>query len=67
MMSGRIAPPIPSAPRALSEVTKPAKTFSVMWPASMLAKRRTERLMGRERNEMISIDTTSGRSTPGTP
>ena len=26
-----------------------------MWPASMLAKRRTERLIGRDRNEIISI------------
>ena len=39
---------------------KLAKTFSVMWPASMLAKRRTERLSGRDRNDSTSISTTSG-------
>ena len=40
---------------------KPANTFSVMWPASMLANRRTDRQIGRERNEITSISTTSGR------
>ncbi len=38
-----------------------------MCPASMFANRRTEWLTGRERNEMISIATTSGRIAIGTP
>ncbi len=58
---------MPTAPNALSDTTKPANTFSVMWPASMLAKRRTDRLIGRDRKEITSIATTSGSSTPGTP
>ena len=33
----------------------------------MLANRRTEWLTGRDRNEMISISTTSGRIRIGTP
>ena len=31
----------PMAPAAPSRTTKPANTFSTMWPASMLANRRT--------------------------
>ena len=49
------------APVAAAMATKPAKILSAMWPASMLAKRRTDRLIGRETNEMTSIATTSGR------
>ena len=55
------------APAREQRATKPAKIFSAMWPASMLAKRRTERLIGRERKEMTSISTISGSSTGGTP
>ena len=61
MPSGRIAPTTPMVPNAHSETTKAANTFSVMWPASMLAKRRTERLTGRDRNEITSIEETRGR------
>ena len=35
---------------------KPANTFSVMWPASMLANRRTLCEIGREMNDRISIE-----------
>src|SRR6267142_2428389 len=59
--SGRMAPTQPTKPNAPSMVTKLANTFSVMWPASMLANRRTLCETGRDRNEMISISTTSGR------
>ncbi len=41
--------------------TKPANTFSAMWPASMLANRRTLCETGRRKNERISMNTTSGR------
>ena len=58
--SGRMEPAMPTKPRLVSETTKPANTFSVMWPASMLANKRTDREMGRERNEMISIAVTRG-------
>ena len=47
--------------------TKPAKIFKAMWPANIFAKRRTDRLTGREMNEMTSITTMSGKSQPGTP
>ena len=50
-----------------SSTTKPPKTFSVMWPASILAKRRMEWLTGRDRKEMISIGTTKGMIHQGTP
>ncbi len=42
-------------PAAPSATTKPPNTASMVWPASMLANRRTERLMGRVRKEITSI------------
>src|SRR5215813_7521769 len=54
-------------PAPSSMTTKPPNTLRVMCPASMLANRRTEWLTGRDRNEMISINTTRGRITTGTP
>ena len=42
-------------------VTKPPNTFSVMWPASMLANRRTLCEIGRDRNDSTSMKVTSGR------
>src|SRR5215831_7044161 len=56
-----------NVPAPSSMTTKPPNTSRVMCPASMLANRRTEWLTGRDRNEMISISTTSGRITMGTP
>ena len=53
--------------KALRLVIKPANTFNVMCPASILANKRTERLIGRERNEITSINTTRGTSAPGIP
>ena len=47
--------------------TKLANTFSAMWPASMLANRRTECETGRRKNEMTSMNTTSGRMKIGMP
>ena len=35
-------------PAAMSMTMKPAKTLSAIWPASMFANRRIERLIGRE-------------------
>ena len=49
----------PSAPP--SRMTKPAKTLSVMWPASMLANRRTLCEIGREMNDSISMAMIIGR------
>ena len=46
---------------------KPAKTFSAMWPASMLANRRTLCEIGRRKNENTSMKTTSGRMKIGMP
>ncbi len=40
---------------------KLANTFSAIWPASMLAKSRTECETGFRKNDMISMNTTSGR------
>ena len=45
--------------------TKPAKTFSVMWPASMLAKRRIDSEIGREMKESTSIAAMSGQEHLG--
>ena len=47
--------------------TKPANTFSAMWPASMLANRRTLCETGRRKNDRISMNMTSGRMYIGTP
>src|ERR1700679_1968565 len=44
------APPAPP-----SRITNPANPARMVWPASMLAKRRTERLIGRVRKEITSI------------
>ena len=50
-----------SQPAAMpSEITKPANTFNSVWPASMLAKRRTLSEIGRDRYEIISIGTSNG-------
>lgn len=48
MASGRMAPATPSAPIPAMLTTKPAKAFNVMLPASIIANRRTEWLIGRE-------------------
>ena len=42
-------------------VMKLANTNSVMWPASMLANRRTLWEIGRDRNDSTSMNTISGR------
>ena len=46
---------------------KLANTFSAMWPASMLANRRTLCEIGRRKNENTSMNTTSGRMKIGMP
>ena len=62
-----MAPKQPRVPRAASIGMKLAKTFSAMWPASMLANRRTECETGRRKNEKTSMNMTSGRIEIGTP
>ena len=57
-------PAKPSEPRV---ATKPANTFSVMWPASMLAKSRIDSEIGREMKESTSMKVTNGSSTAGRP
>ncbi len=52
---------MPKMPSPPSRVTKLANTFSVMWPASMLANRRTLCEIGRDRNDSTSMNTISGR------
>ena len=54
-------------PKKPSAETNPAKTFSKVWPASMLAKSLTDRLIGLLRYEIISITTINGNKTIGTP
>ena len=44
-----------------SMMMKPANTCSVMWPASMLANRRTLCEIGREMNDSTSMTTIAGR------
>lgn len=55
---------IPIIPEA---VTKTAKTFSTMWPAVMLAARRSAKLNGLERYVNSSITTISGARNAGVP
>lgn len=50
-----------------SEIIKPATTLSKTWPATMLAKRRTERVIGRIKNEKSSIAKIIGAIQVGTP
>ena len=62
----------PTQPIAPSETpsmaTKPANTFSAMWPASMLANRRRLCETGfTKKNDRISMNMTSGRTKIGTP
>ena len=54
-------------PRKPSEKTKPANTCIMVCPAIMLAKSRTERLIGRARKDTTSIGTRSGARKFGTP
>ncbi len=56
-----------ATPAPSNAATKPAMTFSVIWPASILAKRRTERLTGRVAKETISTNTMNGRRIGVTP
>ncbi len=52
----------PALPRA---TTKPAITFNIVWPASMLANRRIERLIGRAQKDMISSGTRNSTMARG--
>ena len=49
------------------EIMKPATTLSNTWPATMLAKRRTESVIGRIKNEKSSIAKITGAIHIGTP
>ena len=49
------------------EIMKPATTLSNTWPATMLAKRRTERVIGRIKNEKNSMKKMIGAIQSGTP
>ena len=54
----------PTIPRL---ITKPPKTFIIVWPAIILAKSLTDKLIGRLKYEIISITTINGSKTTGTP
>src|SRR5690606_23809861 len=64
---GSTEPNRPSAPKPARAGTKLANTFSRMWPARMLAQRRTAWLSGREKNEITSMMITNQRMYQGTP
>ena len=49
------------------EIINPATTFNKTWPATMLAKRRTERVTGRIKNEKSSMVKITGAIHIGTP
>ena len=49
------------------ETTKPAKTLSNVWPANILAKSRTDKLIGRDRYEITSIGINKGSIYQGKP
>ncbi len=60
--NGSTPPTQPIAPMAPPiRMMKLANTCSVMWPASMLANRRTLCEIGRDTNDRISMKTISGR------
>ena len=62
MANGSTPPTQPMAPSAPPKrMMNPANTLSAMWPASMLANRRTLCEIGREMNDRISIATIIGR------
>ena len=54
-------------PKIPSPAMKPAIIFSMMWPTVMLATRRTVRLNGFDKNDIISIGTISGAKAKGIP
>ena len=56
------APPAPNR-----ETMKPAKTFRITCPANMLAARRMASDTGRDRKEITSTGTSTGKSQTGTP
>ena len=55
---------IPAKPKGR---TNPAKTFSNVWPASILAKSLTDKLIGRDKYEIISIGIKIGNRYQGSP
>ena len=55
---------MPSNPKA---DTKPAKTFKSVWPANIFANSRTDKLIGLERYEMISMGINNGSMYHGNP
>ena len=62
MTNGSTPPTQPMTPSPPpSRMMKLANTCSVMWPASMLANRRTLCEIGRDTNDRISIAMISGR------
>ena len=65
--SGSTAPSHPAMPKPPIMVMKPARTFSVMCPASILANRRTLCDSGRDKNDNTSMKTISGRMKIGMP
>ena len=54
-------------PRKPSEITNPAITLSNTCPATILAKRRTERVIGRIKKENNSMIKITGAIQIGTP
>ena len=59
--SGNHPPNIPKL------TTKPPKTFNIVWPAIILANKRTDRLTGLLKYEIISIIVIRGNKIAGTP
>ena len=55
---------IPANPRG---TTNPAKTFSNVWPANMLAKSLTDKLIGRDKYEINSMGIKIGSIYHGKP
>ena len=55
---------IPANPKG---TTNPAKTFSNVWPANILAKSRTDKLIGRAKYDITSIGIKIGNMYQGKP
>ena len=60
-LSGNHPPNIPKL------ITKPPKTFNIVWPAIMFANNLTDKLTGLLKYEIISIIVINGNKIIGTP
>ena len=64
MQASKARGTIPKKPKV---TTKPAMILSMIWPTVILATKRTVKLKGFDKKEIISIGTISGANAKGMP